>query len=209
MEKLTKFIKNHLDFRLHRITILALIVAIWAILMIMYIDPSAKIAYENGLLENIQMVILFTGCWLSMQSKADKKFFYFVTMVLGILILREVNCGRTLFFPIPGVENAYYGWDNIKYGYLVNPLFCLYIIWVAIYFFKNKLYLSLWKYLKETQLPIWNIVLMFAGAGLGLYAEHATENLVFEEMTELLFYTSLIGIIWLYTRDKNFIQGAG
>ena len=208
MNKLTGFVKKHLDFKLYGVTVLAFIVALLIVPMIVYINPYSKIAYENGLLENIQMVVLFGGCWFAMKSKTDKKFFYFVTMVLGILILREVNCGRTLFFPIPGVENAYYSWKDIKYGYLAHPLFGLYIAWTAIYFLKNKLFLNLWNYLKNTKLPVWNIVLMFAGAGLGMYAEHATDNFVFEEITELLFYTALIGIIWLYTKNKNFMPNS-
>ena len=204
MSKLLNFINAHLDFKIYGVTLIALIVAISVIPMIVFFDPYSRIAYENGLLENIQMAVLFAGCWFAMKSKTDKKFFYFVTMVLGILLLREVNCGRTLFFPIPGVENAYYGWKDIKYGYLAHPIFGIYIAWVVIYFFKNKLFLNLWNYIKMTRLPFWNIVMMLAGAGLGLYAEHSTENFVFEEITELLFYTALTGIIWLYTNNKNF-----
>ena len=44
---------------------------------------------------------------------------------------------------------------------------------------------------------------MILGMGLGLYAEHATHNMVFEEITELLFYIALVGIIYQYSRcDK-------
>ena len=204
MSKLLNFINTHLDFKIYGVTIPAFLIGIAAIPMVMYIDPYSKIAYENGLLENIQMAVLFAGCWFAMKSKTDKKFFYFVAMVLGILLLREVNCGRTLFFPIPGVENAYYGWKDIKYGYLVHPIFGIYIAWVVIYFLKNKLFLNLWNYMKNTALPFWNIILMFAGAVLGMFAEHATNNFVFEEITELLFYVALAGIIWLYTRHEKF-----
>lgn len=205
MSKLSDFIKKHIDFKLYRVTVLGFITAFLAIPMIMFAEPDSKIAYENGLIENIQMAVLLIGGWLAIKSKTDKKFFYFAAMVIGILILREVNCGRTLFFPIPGVENAYYGWNSIKYGYLAHPLFGLYIAWTGFYFLKNKLFLNLWDYIKNTTLPFWNIILMIAGAVLGIYAEHATNNFVFEEMTELLFYVALTGIIWLYTKNKKFI----
>ena len=42
-------------------------------------------------------------------------------------MIREVNCGRTLFFHIPGTENAFYSWKEIKYGYLVHPIYGTYI----------------------------------------------------------------------------------
>ncbi|MCQ2755177.1 MAG: hypothetical protein MJ231_09085 [bacterium] len=113
-----------------------------------------------------------------------------------------MNCGRTLFFPIPGTENAYYGWKDIKYGYLAHPIYGAFIASVGIYFLKNKLFVNLWNYLRTTKLPFWNIFLMCLGMGLGLFAEHSMHNMVFEEITELLFYISLVGIIWLYSRNK-------
>ena len=45
---------------------------------------------------------------------------------------------------------------------------------------------------------------MITGMGLGLYAEKVMENFVFEEISELLFYVSLVGIIYLYAYNKNF-----
>ena len=57
--------------------------------------------YENGILENLQLMALFVGAFFAFRSKIDKKFFYFVILVISILLLREVNCGRTIFFPVP------------------------------------------------------------------------------------------------------------
>lgn len=40
---------------------------------------------------------------------------------------------------------------------------------------------------------------------MGAIAEKATNNnFVFEEGFELLFYVSLLGIIWLYSKNENF-----
>ena len=47
-------------------------------------------------------------------------------------------------------------------------------------------------------------VLMLAGMILGTYAEEVAHNMVFEEITELLFYVALTGIIWLYAFNKDF-----
>ena len=192
------FIKNHIDFKIYGASWVSILTALMIVPCIMFLPE--KFGYENGLLENIQMAVLFFGLYLSFFSKIDKKFFIFVGLVLIILILREVNCGRTLFFPVPGMENVFYSWKDIKYGYLAHPIYGAYIALVGIYFLKNKLFINLWNYIKNTKLPIWNIIFMFLGMGLGLYAEHSAHNMVFEEITELLFYVSLIGIIWIYTK---------
>ncbi len=197
------FIKKHLDFKIYGVTWLSILTAIAVIPCVMFLPE--RFGYENGLLENIQMVVLFAGLYFAFTSKVDKKFFIFAGLVLTILMLREINCGRTLFFPVPGVENAFYSWKDIKYGYLAHPLYGLYIASVAVYFLWNKLFLNFWNIVKNTKLPFWNIFLMILGMGLGLYAEHGMENMVLEEITELLFYISLVGIICLYSRNKNFI----
>ena len=195
------FIKNHFDLKMYGVTWLAALNALLIIPLMMFLPE--KFGYENGLLENIQIVVLFIGLYLSFFAKTDKKFFIFIGLVLIILTLREVNCGRTLFFQIPGTENAFYSWKDIKYGYLAHPIFGVFIAFVGIYFLKNKLYANLWNYLTKTTLPVWNILFMSLGMGLGLYAEHSMHNMVFEEIAELLFYISAVGIIWIYTKHKN------
>ena len=196
-----EFLNKHIDFKLYGITWLAILTAIMILPCIMFLPE--RFGYENGLLENIQMLVLFWGLYIAFTSKFDKKFFIFAGLVLIILILREINCGRTLFFPVPGVENAYYSWKDIKYGYLAHPIYGAYMACVGIYFLVNKLFVNLWNYISKTKLPFWNIILLLAGMILGLYAEHSSHNMVFEEITELLFYVSLIGIIWIYSRDKH------
>jgi len=195
------FIKKHLNFKIFGTTWFSILTAILIVPCVMFLPE--KFGYENGLLENIQMIILFFGLYLSFFSKFDKKFFNFVGLVLIILILREVNCGRTLFFPVPGTENAFWGWKDIKYGYLANPLFGAFIACVAVYFLKNKLFINLWNYIKNTKLPFWEIVFVFIGTVLSLYAEHVVKNLVFEEISELLLYIPLVGIIWIYTKTYH------
>lgn len=196
------FIKNHFDFKIYACTWLSIIVAIMVIPCVLFLPQH--FGYENGLLENMQMLTLFIGLILAIKAKINKQFFYFVAMVIGILVIREVNCGRTLFFPIPGEVNAYYSWKDIKYGWLAHPIYGIYMAYVAFYFFKNKLFINLLNYIKKVKFPIWNIVLMITGMGLGLYAEKVMENFVFEEISELLFYVSLVGIIYLYAYNKNF-----
>lgn len=196
------FLKKHLDFKIYGVTWLAILSAIAIVPCVLYLPESY--GYENGLLENIQMAVLFIGLYLSFTAKVDKKFFIFAGLVLTILMLREVNCGRTLFFAIPGEVDAFYSWSEIKYGYLAHPLFGLYMASVAVYFLWNKLFINLWNIIKNIKFPVWNVLLLIAGVILSLYAEHTLDNAVMEEITELLFYVSLVGIIYLYSRNENF-----
>ena len=58
---------------------------------------------------------------------------------------------------------------------------------------------------KEIRFPVWNVLLACFAMFMGAIAEKATNNnFVFEEGFELLFYVSLAGIIWLYSRNENF-----
>lgn len=202
MNNIKKFIDSHFDFRVYSVTIIA-IISLLAIMPCVKFLPET-FGYENGFIENIQMITLLVGFILCIISKARKKFFYFVALIILLLAAREVNYGRTLFFPIPGEVNAYYSWKEIRYGWLVNPLVGLYISGTALYFIISKAYSQIPDIIKNIKLPVWNFILLFVGMGLGEYAEKATENYVFEEISELLFYVALVGIIWLYGFNERY-----
>lgn len=91
------FIKSHCDFKMHTCTWIALLVALMIIPCILFMPE--KYGYENGLLENLQMLTLLAGFIFALKSKINKKFFYLTAMVIVILAIREVNCGRTIFLP--------------------------------------------------------------------------------------------------------------
>ena len=204
MEKIKEFISKHLDFKVYGVTWIAFAVMVSIIPMLMYLPQ--KYGYENGLLESIQMVVLFGIMGLCFTAKTNKKFFRFCALILTILMIREVNCGRTLFFHIPGTENSYYPWREIRYGYLVHPIYGTYIGLIALFFILKKHYLTLWTMVKEVRFPVWNVLLACFGMFMGAIAEKATNNnFIFEESFELLFYVSLAGIVYLYSRHQNFM----
>lgn len=200
MKRFNEFLNSHLSFKVFPNTWASILTALAVVPCVMFLPD--RYGWENGLLENMQMAVLFLGVYFALRPKVDKKFFYFVALVLGIIILREVNCGRTLFFPIPGQENAFYSWKDIKYGYLAHPIYGLYMAFVGFYFLKNKLFVNTWEKLSKTALPIWDIILMLIGMTMGMYAEKAMHHNVFEEISELLFYVGLVGVVYLYSRDK-------
>ena len=203
MEKIKKFIEDHFDFKIYGVTWIAFAILVAIPFCLKYMPQ--KYGYENGLLEDIQMVVLFGILALCFTAKVNRTFFKFCAWILTIIMIREVNCGRTLFFHVPGTENSYYPWREIKYGYLVHPIYGLYIGIVALCFLIKKQYVTLWKIAKNVRFPFWNVALVCFAMFMGAIAEKATNNnFIFEEGFELLFYISLAGIIYLYSRHQNF-----
>ena len=207
MEKIIEFIRNHFDFKFYGVTWIALLVGLSIIPMLLYMPQ--KYGMENGLLENIQMVVLFIIMYLCLTSKVNRKFFKFAALALTLIIIREVNCGRTLFFPIPGTYHQYYSWKALPWpwlGKIVHTIYGLWIAFVAIVFLKKEIYVDMWNMIKNIKLPVWNLGFACFAMYMGAIAEKLTNNnFIFEEGFELLFYTSLLGIVWLYSRNKNFI----
>ena len=203
LKKMKDFLSAHLDFRFYSVTWIALVIGLAIAPALMYLPQ--KYGYENGLLESIQMVVLFGILAMSLTSKVNKRFFRFAALALTIIMIREVNCGRTLFFHIPGTENSFYSWKEIKYGYLVHPIYGTYIGLIGLTFLCKKLYVDMWNMIKNIKLPVWNLLFMGIASFCGAIAEKATNNnFIFEEGFELLFYVALAGIVYLYSRHENF-----
>ena len=156
----------HLNFKVYNVTVAAIIAALAIAPCVMFLPESY--GFENGVLENLQLIVLFLGFIFALMAKDNKKFFYFVAMIIAVLAIREVNCFRTVFFAIPGEINEFYTWDQIKFGWLYHPIYGLFIAYVAFYFLKNKLFLTAWEMLKNIKLPVWNILLMLSGMLLGV-----------------------------------------
>ncbi len=207
MDKLKNFLKNHFDFHFYIVTWIALAVFISIFPMLIYLPQ--KYGYENGLLENLQMTILFIIMYLCITAKVNKNLFHFVALAISLLIIREVNCGRTLFFPIPNTYHQYYSWRDLPWpwlGKLAHGLYGIFIAIVTFIFFKKKVYKDICITVKNKKLPFWNLLFAVIAMFMGAIAEKATNNnFIFEEGFELLFYISLLGIVWLYSRNKNFV----
>lgn len=200
------FIKNHINFKFYNVSTLALLVGLSIIPCLMYMPQ--EYGFENGLIENIQMCVLFIMVYLCATAKQNKKFLHFVILFLSILIIREVNCGRTLFFPIPGEYHKYYSWRDLPWkwlGKVVHGVYATYIGIVSLLFFTKKIHVELLNILKNIKFPFWNILFSIFAMFMGAIAEKLTNNnFIFEEGFELLFYVSLMGIVWLYSRNKDF-----
>ena len=124
LKNIKDFICMHLNFKVYNVTIAAIIAALAIAPCVMFLPESY--GFENGVLENLQLIVLFLGFIFALMAKDNKKFFYFVAMIIAVLAIREVNCFRTVFFAIPGEINEFYTWDQIKFGWLYHPIYGLF-----------------------------------------------------------------------------------
>ncbi len=204
-----EFIKKHLDFKCYPVSIIAFVVLILIFPALKFMPQSY--GFENGFLEDIQMAVLFGIMLLCVSAKYNKRFFKYVIFALVIIMLREVNLGRTLFFPIDGEVGKFYSWRDINaqlgfpLGKCVHFVYGLYIAFVAVLFIIKGIFKDAWMLIKNTKLPFWNLLLMAFSSFMGAIAEKATNNnFIFEEGFELLFYVALLGVAYLYSRNVNF-----
>lgn len=199
---MSKWIK--LDFRLHTAAVISIIVSLLCVPLGEYLPVEC--GYENGVVENMQLAVLALGMYFCLRAGNHRTFFVFVAMVLLMMGLREVNCGRTLFFAKPGMVNEFYKWREIPYGWVVRVLFGLYMASVAAYFLRKKLYLQLGEVLRQRAVPVWNVLLAVLGVVLGVYGERVMNNMTVEEFAELVYYVALVGGVHVYARCKSGIH---
>lgn len=202
MEFIKKFF-SRLDFSFQPVTIFPLLILLLTYPAMMWLP--IEYCYENHLIENFQLVVLGATMVICLKAKTDKKFFISLFLVCIILFLREINCGRTIFFPVEGVENAFYSWKDIPYGYLAHPLYGLFMAGCGLYFILTKSYKVLFNYLINAKLAVWNWIFLFLGIILGTLGEEIS-NMPLEEMTETLFYLSFMALIYLQGQNKEYIK---
>ncbi len=198
-----KELRERIDFKFHPIALIPFIILLLTFPALKWLPE--RYAWENHLIENIQLVVLLITFALCLKTKVDKTFFNTLALVMVILFLREINCGRTVFFPKEGVENAFYPWTQIKYGYLAHPLYGAFMAASGLYFLITKSFIKLWNYFLHAKLAIYNWIFAILGIIFGIFGEKIGSD-VLEEMTELLFYTSLMGIIYMQGFNKSYIE---
>lgn len=189
------------DFRLHTAALAAIVVAVLCVPLGVYLPVEC--GYENGVVENVQMAVLAFGVYFCLTARNHRQFFVVVALVLVMLMLREVNCGRTLFFARPGMVNEFYKWKEIPYGWVARALYGGYMAGVMAYFLYKRLYLQIGEVLRQVGVPVWNVILMLIGMALGIYGERVMNNMTVEEFAELGFYVALVGGIHIYARFRE------
>ena len=194
IQKIKTFIA--FDFHLSSSTVPALVVLILLYPAVLLLPE--KCGYENELIENTQLMIIFFSCFIWCIVPEKRNLFIFAALIMFTLALREVNTGRTLFYAVPGEVNAFYGWDKVWYAPYRLPAGIIYGIGCAVFFFAGKVYKELGDLLAATRIPVWNVVLFLILTVASDLLDKFCRSLILEEGVELAAYVVLFMTLCLY-----------
>ena len=197
------FIKNiiqRFDYKVSCITAIEFLLVALIYLMMKFADPSWFV--ENGIVENLQIVILVVAFIICITAKKDRSLFVFCGLVILLLIMREINFGRLYFCEKYLAANEVCRWKNLKYGYIAEYGRLLYSIGIVIYACYHKLWKVIWKYAILAPIYIWDIAIILLCTTLGIMAEfESVDNEILEESAEGIAYFALAYCLWRYSRS--------
>ena len=153
--------------------------------------------YETGFVENTQLAVLAVGIIFCLRSKYQRGLFYVAAAILLVMMLRETNFGKTIFYPDPVRPNRFLSWDKIWYAPYVDPVMIGYGVLVGIYAIRKKLWNPLWKYICKASIPVW-MVTAFILAAVGSSVLDKCKMDILEEMVEMAAYAAMVGILRIY-----------
>lgn len=203
--------KKYFDFSVYRSTQVTVGLAIISLVLFFFLPPS--IAYENGLLENLQAVELLSGaifaCFVAAKatSTSERNIWYCGAVTFLVCAGRELNWGR-VFYPVAD-HNKFLPLKALWYGPIVYPIVGLAIITVLLVLWRSRLF----SFIAERKIPFWNFLLFIVLYFLASQAEHRPMYLfgqnfdgeVLEELFECICYwlmTDIMRIMW-HGRSKN------
>ncbi len=199
MWNMLKNIFARIDWHILPMTLLgALLLA--AIYPLMRYAPAAWFA-EDGIVENIQLLILLVAVGVALCAKHEHKMFVLLAFIVLFVIIREVNGGRAIFCKLYLETEETCRWSDFKYGYLVAWIRWSFAIGVVIYALAAKLWRPIWRYVTKAPIYVWDF-LLFAVAAVGAQVAETAyfDNEIMEEGMETLMYIMLARLIWRYAR---------
>ena len=190
-------------YREFNISTIALLVLIAIFIALSFVLP-VECSYENHLLENLEVVILFGGFCFSLFNlrrylfEMCMKFYLACSLIFLLMIGRELSWGR-VFYPIGVRENSeeiYIGIHNLWYGdYLMffNAILICIILFCLGYFYAQSCQRNI-----KWNIPLWEFLIFIIMAILSQcvfekeYLPIGDLNQMFEECTELLSYIAIV-----------------
>lgn len=152
--------KKYFDFSIYKSTQVTVGLAMISFVLFFFLPPS--IAYENGPLENFQVLELIAGaifaCFLVVKAtnSIERNIWYCVAVTALICAGRELNWGR-VFYPIAD-HNKFLPLKALWYGPIVYPLVGFAIITVLVVLWRSRLF----SFIAERKIPFWNLFLFIS-----------------------------------------------
>lgn len=195
--------KKYFDFSIYRSTQVTIVLAMISLVLFFFLSPAA--AYENGPLENFQVLELIAGaifaCLLAVKATntSEKNIWYCGAVTFLICAGRELNWGR-VFYPTAAL-NKFLPLKDLWYGPVVYPLVTLAAVAIICLFWRGRFFL----FGARRKLPLWNCVLFVSLFLAADYAEHrplsffgqSYDGEILEELFECICYLMMIDIVRL------------
>ena len=127
----TKKIPARLQWNLSWLTVVEFIYIAAIQFMLKYADTQLFV--EGGWIENLQLVILGSALIIALRSPKDKALFTALSLVIVLMLMRETNLGRSYFCEKYLSPDEICRWKKMKYGFIVEPLRDLYVVYILYY----------------------------------------------------------------------------
>ena len=197
------FIKNiahRLSWRANLLTIFEMMLLLATYPLMIYANPQWFV--EDGIAENLQLLVCLWGLAVAFLARYDKPLFIFICMLIVLMICREISTGRHW---LCAYNNLPYNcdWSEFRFGMELKWLRNLFTIATVIYFFGAKVYRYIWQYVQKAPIYVWEILFIALGIILALLAEKPFDNEIMEEMAETLLYTAILNLIYRYSHNHT------
>ena len=195
----TKKIPARLQWNLSWLTVVEFIYIAAIQFMLKYADTQLFV--EGGWIENLQLVILGSALIIALRSPTDKALFTALSLVIVLMLMRETNLGRSYFCEKYLSPDEICRWKKMKYGFIVEPLRDLYVVYILYYIWSKKVYQTIWQYILHAPVFVWDSLVLIGAAVAATLAEFPfIDNEILEESCEMLMYIAFTSLVWKYSR---------
>ena len=195
----TKKIPARLQWNLSWLTVVEFIYIAAIQFMLKYADTQLFV--EGGWIENLQLVILGSALIIALRSPTDKALFTALSLVIVRMLMRETNVGRSYFCEKYLSPDEICRWKKMKYGFIVEPLRDLYVVYILYYIWSKKVYQTIWQYILHAPVFVWDSLVLIGAAVAATLAEFPfIDNEILEESCEMLMYIAFTSLVWKYSR---------
>ena len=195
----TKKIPARLQWNLSWLTVVEFIYIAAIQFMLKYADTQLFV--EGGWIENLQLVILGSALIIALRSPTDKALFTALSLVIVLMLMRETNLGRSYFCEKYLSPDEICRWKKMKYGFIVEPLRDLYVVYILYSIWSKKVYQTIWQYILHAPVFVWDSLVLIGAAVAATLAEFPfIDNEILEESCEMLMYIAFTSLVWKYSR---------
>jgi hypothetical protein len=166
---------------------------------------SPVVGWENGFLENTQVVVLFMGMLLCLSASPSpiRKQARVIAALFLLMIGRELSWGR-VFFPTGVIDEMgpnFVPMSEIPLHQLIHAGIFVYVV-ILIYLF---VHIFNWYYFLKIPIPVPPLIFMLVCTIFQRLAEHLLipglmppQMQTMEEFLELCIYMQCLGLCWYY-----------